>query len=413
MKCGGTVARHFKNWLRSYVDFNRDTEAPTHFHFWTGVWTIAGALRRRVWIDMRKFQWTPNFYIVLVGPAGVATKSTSSRTGTAMLEKIEGIHFGPQSATWQAMTKSLEEAAEYVKIPALSGDHPNGLPMSAISMSITELGTFLKMDDPVFNNILTSLWDGQLEEWSHETATMGKTAIRNPWVNLIGCTTPTWIQENFPPQMIGGGLASRIVFVYGDTKTKLIPYPDEVVRSDEYYQQQLKLTEDLNEISKICGPYELSAEARTWGREWYHKLWNGSRPVHMASDRYSAYLARKQTHMHKLAIVLAAAHRDELVIELDDLKQAEMILTDVEPHMMKVFEAIGGVDEAKHVAEIVAYVRAYQWLDAKELYVNFCFNIMSEKDFKQALRLAIESNLLKIGMKDGKRGLEPVKRVVN
>src|SRR5574343_321589 len=71
------MPRNYQNWLRAYVAFTADSESPDDFHFWTGVATIAGALRRRVWIDMRKFQWTPNFYIILVGPPGIATKSTS------------------------------------------------------------------------------------------------------------------------------------------------------------------------------------------------------------------------------------------------------------------------------------------------------------------------------------------------
>ena len=109
------MSRHFSNWLKAYMQYTRDSESPDAFHFWTGVSTVAGALRRRVWIDMRKFQWTPNFYIILVGPPGVAAKSTSLRNGMRLLEQVEGIKFGPQSMTWQALTQVLEESMEYTK----------------------------------------------------------------------------------------------------------------------------------------------------------------------------------------------------------------------------------------------------------------------------------------------------------
>ena len=72
------MARNFPNWLTAYATYTADSESPREFHLWTGIWTLAGALRRRVWIDMRKFQWTPNFYIVLVGPPGIVNKSTTS-----------------------------------------------------------------------------------------------------------------------------------------------------------------------------------------------------------------------------------------------------------------------------------------------------------------------------------------------
>ena len=66
-----------EGWLKTYVAHMRFNEAPSSFHFWVGVGTIAGALRRKVWTDHLTYQYTPNFYIILVAPPGVATKSTA------------------------------------------------------------------------------------------------------------------------------------------------------------------------------------------------------------------------------------------------------------------------------------------------------------------------------------------------
>ena len=121
------MSRHFSNWLQGYLDYTSASESPTPFHFWTGVATIAGALRRRVWIDMRYFQWAPNFYIVLVGPPGVAAKSTTIQSGMKLLERLK-VPFGPSSMTWQALAKSLEESIQTViqktrDSPFLQGDN--------------------------------------------------------------------------------------------------------------------------------------------------------------------------------------------------------------------------------------------------------------------------------------------------
>ena len=59
------------------MEYTAPLESPDRMHFWTGVSTIAGALRRKVWIDQRYFQWTPNFYIVLAAPAGIIAKSST------------------------------------------------------------------------------------------------------------------------------------------------------------------------------------------------------------------------------------------------------------------------------------------------------------------------------------------------
>src|SRR5215831_15160014 len=157
------MPRKFANWLKAYMDYTRDSESPDTFHFWTGVSTIAGALRRRVWIDMRKFQWTPNFYIILVGPPGIATKSTSTRTGMRLLESIQGIHFGPPSITWQKLADSLSEAVEHMKIRGPTGAD-DFIPMSCITVPVSELGTFLKIEDSALVDVLVDLWDGQLSK---------------------------------------------------------------------------------------------------------------------------------------------------------------------------------------------------------------------------------------------------------
>ena len=112
--------RKLKHWLKAYMNFTRASESPDAFHFWTGVGTIAGALRRRVWLDMRHFQWTPNFYILLVGPPGVANKSTTVRIGSSLLSQVDGIHFGHQSMTWQSLTQTILRPRSSVGVPPAS-----------------------------------------------------------------------------------------------------------------------------------------------------------------------------------------------------------------------------------------------------------------------------------------------------
>src|SRR5260370_10096193 len=139
------MPRHFKHWLDAYIEYTRDMESPLNFHFWTGIATIAGALRRRVWIDMRKFIWTPNFYIILVAPAGIAAKSTSISIGMDLLLKLPteaGIRFGPESMTWQKLADSLAEFTECVKYLDLTRIKIVQ-PMTAITCVLPNPATFL------------------------------------------------------------------------------------------------------------------------------------------------------------------------------------------------------------------------------------------------------------------------------
>lgn len=403
------MARHFPNWLKAYIDYTRDSESPTPFHFWTGVSTLAGALRRRVWIDMKKFQWTPNFYIVLVGPPGVAAKSTSMSMGMSLLGKVPDIKFGPESMTWQALAVSLQEAIEYVEYFDADGSKQR-LGMSCITISVSELGTFLRVDDDQLMSFLIRMWEGQLETFRHETKSSGKIEVDNPWLNIIGATTPAWLKHNFPEHMIGGGLTSRIVFVYGEKKRQLIAYPDEVIPAAEYKELKRKLLEDLVSISKLSGPYILSPFAREWGHAWYKEHNNPDlRPAHLASDRFGGYLARKQTHLHKFAIILAAAKRETLVIEQSDLEEANDIITSIETDMIRVFESIGLVEEQRNVQEIVSLVRFNGFTTNVQLWSK-AMNTMSLKEFQEAVRAAIHGGLLEVVKRNSQEGVVVVEK---
>lgn len=397
------MARHFQNWLSAYAAYTADSESPAEFHFWTGVWTIAGALRRRVWLDMRKYQWTPNFYIVLVGPAGIVTKSTTIRIGMRLLEKVDGVRFGPPSITWQKLADNLSSAIEHMKHVKPNGQE-EFIPMSCLTIPISELGTFLKMEDTSLIDVLVDLWDGQLTTWGHSTKTSGDVIIKNPWINIIGCTTPSWLKANFPESMIGGGLASRIVFVYGDTKQKLVAYPDEFSPGADYYTLEDKLVDDLKDIALLEGTFELSKEARAWGHTWYNDHWTKDRPSHMASERYGGYLARKQTHLHKIGIVLSAAEGGNMIISKDHLEMADALLRSVEPHMLKVFESIGVVEESQHVHEILPFLKAFGWLTIDDLWSKV-MNLMNQQDFSHAISAAHRGQLIRIEERGGKKGL--------
>lgn len=397
------MARNYPHWLRSYCAFTSTSEAPLDFHFWTGVSTVAACLRRQVWRDELIYKWTPNFYIIFVGPAGIVTKSTTLNIGYKLLQNVPGIYFGPDSMTWHGLGKEFEKAVEYKTYKNGKGGDEKIL-MSPLTCSVSELGTFLKPDDKALISFLTDVWDGKERPFQHRTQDSAGITIENPWLNVIGATTPEWMQTNFPPSLLSEGIGSRIVFVYGDQKRQLVAYPSRAVRPVDFKDIEKKLVDDLIHISKLIGPYTMTETAYDWGTQWYtgHNQTRGG--AHMASGRYGGYLARKQTHMHKLAMILAACQRDDLIIHRRDLQEAEKILASAETSMIKVFESVGVVDEARFVAELIPFVRAHKWLTAKELY-KMVYNVMSEQDYKKALHQAIAGDLFEVVLQNGIRGV--------
>lgn len=387
------MPRHFPNWLTAYTEYTAASEAPLVFHFWTGISTIASALRRRVWRDELIFQWTPNFYIIFVAPAGVSTKSTTLSLGQELLRKLENpdIRFAQNSGTWQALLDGLKDSQ--IKFAYIDSDgKPKEKFMSAITVHASELGTFLRPDDEASISFITDMWDGRQIPYEHRTKMSGQVQIENPWINLLGATTPDWMRRNVPENLIGEGLMSRIIFVYAEKKRHLVALPSQVVRQKEYFDLQKRLVEDLEQISLLSGPYDFAPEVlgpNGWMEKWYQAHNNGIDPT-LSGSRFGGYRSRKQTHLVKVAIVLAAAQRDELLITASDLEQASMVLKSSEADMRRVFESVGAVEESRQLSELTAYVHAYQRITANDLY-QLVHNTMRRTDFMSAVRNGLDT----------------------
>jgi hypothetical protein len=262
--------------------------------------------------------------------------------------------------------------------------------MCAITIAASELGNFLNPSDREMVDLLVSLWDGQKGTFKKLTKTQGQDDIINPWVNMIACTTPAWLAGNFPEYMIGGGFASRCIFVYAEEKRQFVAYPRKSMPLD-HVDIKRKLIEDLIMISNIRGEYILTPEAERWGTLWYENH-HKNRPKLLDNDRFGGYIARKQTHIHKVAMILAASVRQETVIEVDDLVEANILVSGLEQHMPKVFDKIGVSPEAKGQAELVSVVRAHGVITNNDLYKQL-FRILSYEDFLKCLQSAMAAGM--------------------
>lgn len=342
--------RHFSDWLSAFVRNSDHLESPKFVRFWIGVSTIASVLRRRVWREHRSFRWYPNFYLFIVAPPGVISKSTAADLSTALLCNVPDIYIGPSSITWQSLATEFVKTCLSFEYPPDSGEWQ---PMSAMTLVSREFGSLLDPKNKEFVNFLIELWDG-LKLYDKRTKMSGNDIIESPYINLIGATTPSWIADNVPHSLLGGGFISRCVFLYGEKKERLVHNPGKNVPSD-YDDWQLKLTQDLEHIAvKVVGPYEVTREADEWEEGWYNELW---KDIDINDDRVQGYKARKQTHLNKLAIILSASRSDDRIIDLETMQLANVMLNETELNAAKVFEKIGKSQTSVHVDKLLDYVR--------------------------------------------------------
>ncbi len=393
------MARMLDNWLRAYSEYTDVSEAPVAFNFWTGVATMAGCLRRQVYIDQIKFKWLPCFYVILVSPPGIVTKSSTINVGIDLLRQVDGVIVGPASMTWQGLTKGFQDSMQLVPMnDAQNLLERDFLAMSAITIGIRELGTFLNMRDPELIATLIELWDGNdvYERWLKASESI---KIENPFLNIISATTPSWIVENFGDLTIGGGLASRIIFVYADKKRQLVPLISTQVNPESNAALEKALVHDLREISKLKGGFTLTKGAEELMTSWYTEHWLGANP-HLNNNRFDGYRARKQTHLMKLCMVLSASESDDLIITDTHLSLAQSILTGVEGDMLQVFNSIGKPITTRHMEDILATVRVRKKITKPELW-RVAMSSMSAKEFSDAMDGLIQANFIAIRNEDG------------
>jgi len=381
--------RNFPDWLGAFQDYASFGEAPRRMYFWVGCSTIAGALRRHVWIDQFYFKWYANLYVILVAPPGVVAKTTTADIGMDLLRKVPGIQFGPSVVSWQALVQAFGNAAEAFEVPIPGNTGPGVYEThSPMTISSGEFGNLLNPQDKEMVDMLVNLWDGK--GFRKVTKHSGSDDVVNPWINIIACTTPAWIAGNFPEYMIGGGFTSRCVFVYADAKERYVAYPGLQVPTDIEIQGQ-KLVADLEHIAtKLVGEYKLTPDAITWGQEWY-EAHNKTRPAHLNDDRFGGYLARKQTFVHKVAMILAASQRDQLTITKADLEIAAVMITDLEAEMINVFRKIGRSDVSQSADRLVAYLKLRGECPYAEAYRYIHAQFPSMKDFEDVLKGLIQA----------------------
>lgn len=345
------MPRHFPDWLEAFVEYGSVGEAPLDTLFWTGVSSIAGALRRHVYVDQLNYRYYANHYIILVAPPGIISKSTTAGIGINLLNKVPGIKFGPGAATWQALIARLEEATEGYQ--DADGEFWT---QSALTILSSELGMLLDPKDRGMLDSLTHLWDAETGHFEKATKTVESNKITNPFLNIIGCTTPSWLSNHMPEYVLGGGFASRCTFVFADEKRQRVAYPARHMPPARYAITRQHLIDDLTEIASIIGEVKLTEEAYDWGTKWYEEYLDKP-PSAWVGEHSQGYWARKQTHLHKLALVLAASSDSRWITEVHLARAADWIGR-MELNLGRVFEMIGRSSDAVIANQVLKTVQS-------------------------------------------------------
>lgn len=337
------------SWLKEYHRYTEGQESPDTFHFWVGLSMLASTLERNVWVDMSYYVLYPNLYIILVSDAAICRRTTAVRMGVKLLEQQESPpYIFAQKITPEALIGAL---CNQCKIDA-SG---NILHDAAAVVVAEELSVFLGKEAYASGliSILTSLYDCG-DEWPYETRSRGVEIAYNTCVNMIGASSPEWLRLAIPPDAVGGGFTSRIIFVYQYRSDKVIAFP---LLTDEQRNAKENLIHDLSLIRRLNGKFKFSPAAHAWYVKWY----KGHRMAIMnalVSD--GELVVRKEGMLLKLAMCFSVSEDDELVIEQRHVEMAADALQETEEFMPETLRILSSTPMGMDATKILTIIRKYK-----------------------------------------------------
>ena len=335
------MPRQLVDWIDAYVKYQENTEPPRMFHLWCAINIIASVLQRKCRLEWGTITFYPNMYVVLVAPSGKARKGTAMSPALNFLEDLN-IKLAAEAITREALIRELNSASDT--------DHDletgNMEFHSSLTIFSPELTVFLGYNNEQLMSDLTDWYDCR-NKWTYRTKTQGTDEIRGVYVNLIGATTPELIAETMSRKAIGGGLTSRMIFVYEEDKGKIVPRPFLTDAQRGLYQQ---LKDDLNDIHFMRGRFDITEDFIRYWEDWYVKQEHNP-PFN--DIKFGGYIERRPNHVMKLSMILSASRSDRMLLEFQDIERAVRILEATEVNMQRTFAGVGKYTHADTLAQVM------------------------------------------------------------
>jgi hypothetical protein len=329
-----------EGWLKAYVEHTRGMEAPTAFHFFTGLVLIAASLKRQILLNMGYFQVYPATQILLVGPSGKVKKSTAAEYGVTLALKAQGDLFNllPDEGSGEGLKVALSAKSQ-------STGESTGL------LFISELSTFLGKQDYNVGLVqtLTDLFDSR-EYKCRRTTGRGEQPMENIALSALWCSNEQWLADAIPDSAFGGGLFGRMLVIYQPDTDRVFHYPK--IQPEERDELQAELLR----VQFVRGSCLLTPEAHKWDESQYmarKNQWPDDERIHPFWDRY---------HMHllKMAMVLSVSddlnQRDTIILAEKHLRQADSLLKWHLRYLPKVYAHLGGTRYGVEHAKILKII---------------------------------------------------------
>lgn len=378
-----SVLEELKSFYQVYFNLVGETEAPIVYHRWVPLSCISALLGRQAFLPFGHWVIYPNQYIMLMGNPG-ARKNTAISIGQKALERIGYDKFAADRSSKERFLIDLigEDAIE---------DEDQLLEMTLEGMICEqfivaeEFTDFTGKNNVEFLTMLAKLWDNPSQY--KQPKIHGKSVhVNAPTVNILAGNTPQAFYLAMPPESMGQGLMSRLLFIHGESTGKKITIPKAPTA-----QAKAEFDALLLKISRnIRGPFKLAEGTEAMLDRLYKEF------VELEDYRFKHYNSRRFTHLLKLSMIFAAC-RLSMNIEPEDCLAANTLLHRTELKMPLALGEYGkarNADIANAVIEIIKSVK--KPVTTKYLWQRVAQDLNRQEELQEIVRNLQQAGKLKV-----------------
>lgn len=335
------------SFIDAFLEYNKNLGVSQKFLLWSAIAGVAGCLERRTWIVYNGTQVIfPNLFVMLIADSGIANKSTAGRAIMELLYEVDGIDFMSTQMSGASLIKQMSDAGSRKNFEYEGVNYKNSSLFSYSSEAKVTIGDAKGLGG--VQELLTDFYDcgdpniwSVKKGWNKETLSGGDITIFNPCLNLLYCSTPTWLMEAIGKNGIAGGFASRVLFISEKERFRgnLGWLEEDEIGDKNSPEERNKLIASLNSIAKLSGRYKTTKGFKDAYNSILEK--RNAKIDENPKGEMASYYSRKMWHCLKLSQILAADQSDDLIITPEHLLEACKLLESIEPDMYAPFSTTG------------------------------------------------------------------------
>lgn len=380
----------------------KNVHSPDNYLDMGFYYMIGAALQRRVWIGDLNNPVFPNMYVLLVGPAGVGKGLTTSPI-TALLRhhKYKQGHglvsedhdddltevmdpkavsdnepllfeTAPDSSSFEAMVQRMSKRCTRSAKMMGADNRLRIYSHASMHVALDEFTSIFKRHAEDTVSFFLTVW-GDKETYERETIGRGREFIKHPCLSMIAGTTPENLKKLSEMDIVGTGLSRRIIMVWAHENRfeQMFIAP----RDEEQNQARRQLLAHLRALSRVCGPIDLSPEAREFLGAWWADK-EGRRAC--KSPIVDDYEANRAIHIQKVCMAFHFADNIERSpISLETVRRALAFMQSIDRDRDKCLENVGRNPLSSIAQRIAGYIAKRGLTTKGELLAMFYNEVQS------------------------------------